>query len=96
MESEEKGGMKVAKERGVVEEEDMTVPAEERRVKGVKAVAEGRGEMETVLLMMAGRTLQRLLVGEAEERSHMRERRELVKRKKKEEGGLTHCEMNNC
>ena len=86
VESEEKGGMKVAKERRVVEEEDMTVPAEERRVKRVKAVAKGRGEMETVLLMMAARTVQRLLVGEAEERSHMKERRELVKRKK-EEGG---------
>ena len=66
--SEEEGGMKVAKGRAVMEEEDTTVPVEERREKGVKAVAEGRGEMETALLMMAARTVQRLLVGEAEER----------------------------
>ena len=66
--SEEEGGMKVAKERAVMEEEDTTVPVEERREKGVKAVAEGRGEMETALLMMAARTVQRLLVGETEER----------------------------
>ena len=40
------GGMKVAKERAVMEEEDTTVPAEERREKGVKAVPRGeeRGE----------------------------------------------------
>ena len=49
--------MKVAKEREVMEEEDMTVPAEGSREKGVKTVAKGRGEMETALLMMASRTL---------------------------------------
>ena len=126
VESEEEGGMKVAKEREVIEEEDTTVPAEGRREgeeqeerretvaegrgekgttemnkergekdmtavakgeeeEGVKAVTEGRGEMETALLMMAARTLQRLLVGEAEEGSHTRERRELVNLE--EEGG---------
>ena len=88
------GGMKVAKERAVMEEEDTTVSAEERRVKGVKAVAERRGEMKTVLLMMAARTVQRLLVGEAEEWSHTRERRELVKRKGESSLIFTHCEMN--
>ena len=77
--SGEEGGMKVAKERAVIEEEDTTVPVEEGRKKRVKAVAEGRGEMKTALLMMAARPVQRLLVGEAEERSHTRrERRELV------------------
>ena len=55
VESEEKGGMKVAKE--VIEEEDMTVPTEGSREKGVKAVTKGRGEMETALLMMAARAL---------------------------------------
>ena len=81
-------------------EKDTTETNEERRERNMTAVAEGgeekrvkaerRGEMETTLLMMAARSLQRLLVGEAEEWSHTRERRELVKRK-----GLifTHCEM---
>ena len=84
VESEGEGGMKVATEREVMEEEDTTVPAEGSREKGVNAVTKGRGEMETALLMMAARTLQRLLVREAEEGSHMRERRELVNL---EEGG---------
>ena len=72
-------------------ERNMTAVTKGGEEKRVKAVAEGRGEMKTALLVMAARALQRLLVGEAEEGSHTRERRELVKRK-----GLiftTHCEM---
>ena len=80
LESEGKGGMKVAKE--VIEEEDMTVPAEEsgegeEQEERRERVTEWRGKREAAHLMMAARTLQRLLVGKAEG-SHTRERRELV------------------
>ena len=52
--------------------------------------------METALLMMAARTVQRLLVEEAEEReSHEREERasELGRRTRREASPM-HCEMN--
>ena len=83
----EKGTTETNEER---RERNMTAVAKWGEEKGVKVVAEGREEMKTALLMMAARTLQRLLVGEAEERNHTRKRRALVKRK-----GLTstHCEM---
>ena len=112
VESEEEGGMKVGKERELIEEEDTIVVAEGRGERGttevseergeegmtavvkgreerdlqVIAVTEGRGEMEPPHLMMAARTLQRLLVGEAEGGSHTRKRRrELVNLEEEEE-----------
>ena len=72
-----KGMTETNKER---RERNMTAVAEGGEEKRVKAVAEGRGEMKTALLVMAAWALQRLLVGKAEEGSHTRERRELVKR----------------
>ena len=71
----------------------MTAVTKGGEEKGVKAVTEGRGEMKTALLMMAARRLQRLLVGEAEEGSHTRERIALVKRKGESLLIFTHCEM---
>ena len=115
VESEEEG-MKVGKERELIEEEDTIVVIKERGERGmteaneergeedmtvvvkgreerdlqVIAVVEGRGEMETPRLMMAVRTLQRLLVGEAEGGSHTRKkRRELIVDLEEEEGVMT-------
>ena len=85
-----KGMTETNKER---RERKMTAVAEGRGERRVKAVTEGRGEMKTALLVMAARRLQRLLVGEAEEGSHTRERRALVKRKGESLLIFTHCEM---
>ena len=51
----------------------------------MRAVAVGRGEMETALLMMAARTLQRLLHGW---RGRRRESHEGEERGSEEEGGI--------
>ena len=78
------------------EKRNMTAVAKGGEEKGVKTVTEGSREMKTAHLMMAARTLQRLLVREAEEGSHTRERRELVKRKGESSLIFTHCKMIRC
>ena len=72
-------------------EEDMTavVKGREERDLQVIAVTEGRREMEAPHLMMTARTLQRLLVGEAEGGSHTRKRRRELVNLEEEEGMMT-------